>query len=538
MDRNLSFFLNAFKPSSNDTSKNVNANNNISANNTASSNKFDSRTGLPTNDYSYKLINKHINENNTETIISEQDVPVKALKSIMTNNKFVNYKGINTFNEPGINPFDESLTDDSWASIIEFTNKYETYALKPADLSYIKNVLTLPPNRLIVLRRFGNNPIPNDIINSNFNISPTSTLCGFIMPDKPTIKLGFNEKWVSESDTLLDIINDMIGLKDKKLPTIPGETNLDQVFLQQVSNNLGLGIDFIGPMGNPNIVNQAYTRKTNSTGEKDGWESGLEFDLSLEFETTYEMQYIKGVDPGVAMLDIIANITEMGTSDAEFILSGSGASAANKILKFLQNPNSKELIYEVINAIKNAVLFLVNKIKSFLVNAATATKDIATNSLNAGKKGAKSKNSDGSEKNVVEKVVSGAIEAGKQVVDDLLSIVSPTIDNMIHDLFRKYQWKIRGSIYAMTGAPSAPWHITMGNPKNPFFICGNLVCKKVEMELNGEFGFNDMPTQINVKIQLIPARPLGKSEIQQLFNGGSIRIHEKQLFQHQIIKYR
>ena len=489
MDRNLSFFLNAF------------------------TNKQDSRTGLPIEEYTYDKVTKQVvKSTNKEQTTGKEPQSVSALKSIMTSNKFVNYKGINLGNSP-VNPFNDKVNDNSWASIIEFTSKYKSYALKPADLAYVKDVLVYPPNKLMVLRRFGNTPIHNDIINGNSKIAPTATLCGFVKPGKPVLNIGFNEVWVKEDESVLNIINDMIGLSDVKIPTIPGQSNINQAFLQTLSDNLGLGIDFVGPMGNPNIIHEAMTRKTNFDGES-GWD-GLHTDLSIDFETTYEMQYINGVDPGVAMLDIIANITEMGTSDSEFLLRGKGVQAAQKMLDFFRNPDVKELVTSIIQAIQSALGFIVDKIKAF----AESTKKIDT-----------AKNEDGTSKSIVEKV--------KDFGSEFIDFAAGFANDMIHQLYRKYEWKIRGSIYAMTGAPSTPWHITMGNPKNPYFICGNLVCEKVEMEFNDELGFNDMPTQINVKIKLRPARPLGKSEIQELFNGGNVRIHTNKILSHQVIQYR
>ena len=104
---------------------------------------------------------------------------------------------------------------------------------------------------------------------------------------------------------------------------------------------------------------------------------------------------------------------------------------------------------------------------------------------------------------------------------------SKLLRSILAATFAKHRWPIRGSIGAMTGMPTAPWHITIGNPYSPIISAGNMIVEKIELSAKGELGFNDMPMQLNAKINLKFGRNLGKQEIDKMFNNGYRRIYSK-----------
>jgi hypothetical protein len=75
----------------------------------------------------------------------------------------------------------------------------------------------------------------------------------------------------------------------------------------------------------------------------------------------------------------------------------------------------------------------------------------------------------------------------------------------------------------LTGGPSTPWHITIGNPLRPIFCSGDMLCSGVEVSFGPQLSFNDLPTYIEVTVTLTSARNLGLQEIFAKFNAGGIR---------------
>ena len=81
----------------------------------------------------------------------------------------------------------------------------------------------------------------------------------------------------------------------------------------------------------------------------------------------------------------------------------------------------------------------------------------------------------------------------------------------------------------MTGAPSGPWHIMVGNPKRPILSTGDMICKSVDLKLGSILSFNDLPSSITLDIQFESARNLGSQEIFERFNTGKGRTYARRL---------
>jgi hypothetical protein len=55
----------------------------------------------------------------------------------------------------------------------------------------------------------------------------------------------------------------------------------------------------------------------------------------------------------------------------------------------------------------------------------------------------------------------------------------------------------------MTGTPSTPWHITIGNPKRPIFSSGDMYIQDdVKVDLGPILQFNDLPSSIKCELHL------------------------------------
>ena len=122
--------------------------------------------------------------------------------------------------------------------------------------------------------------------------------------------------------------------------------------------------------------------------------------------------------------------------------------------------------------------------------------------------------------NFTKKVVSGEInfnEVGNKILD--------TITKGISSIINKYKVKIIGVINSLTGTPSGPWHITIGNPKHPIFSSGDMIVDNVKMTLGNVLSFNDLPSNITLEVEFKSARNLGGQEIFQKLNCGKERTY-------------
>lgn len=72
----------------------------------------------------------------------------------------------------------------------------------------------------------------------------------------------------------------------------------------------------------------------------------------------------------------------------------------------------------------------------------------------------------------------------------------------------------------ITGDPTGFWHLTIGNPFQPFMMVGNLILEDAEFEFDGPLSFNDTPTKLKMIVTLKHGRPRDRVEIERMFNFG------------------
>ena len=82
----------------------------------------------------------------------------------------------------------------------------------------------------------------------------------------------------------------------------------------------------------------------------------------------------------------------------------------------------------------------------------------------------------------------------------------------------------RPAFYAMNSLLSGDnvglWHLTIGNPKNPIAVMGNLILENAEIIHSGPLGIDDFPTEIKVVCTLKHARSRDATEIGKMYTKG------------------
>jgi len=404
------------------------------------------------------------------------------------------------------NNYREDTDEDPYIALIRNFGVHKPLLLRAADFAYLRDLGVYPINRLWILRRFPENVVvPNNLISwSNKNgVEAISTVVGWIKPkeDSEMFNLSFNENWIDQSDWIdkvfSTILQNEFGMTQKAFVPVPGWS---QGILFGILKAMGLTSDFDAynpPTGDPNVLRQAKMR--------DITRQGLETDLSMTLETSYEQKYINGIDPGMAMMDILTNLFKMGTSDQKFLLGNSPA--LQNLLSGINNPNCQAWL----ELGKELLRTFIQGLQDFLKQLGDSNKvSVDTSSLTSQAKDEEGK-------------ITGPITG----VDT--SVIQNAIGNIAEILLAgtisKYRWLIRGSIGAMTGMNTTPWHLTVGNPYSPILNMGNILVKRVTISPSNELGFNDMPMNINVSISVELGRPLGKTELERMFNNGYARVY-------------
>ena len=427
----------------------------------------------------------------------------------------------------------DEIYDISTSNIIDKLNDPRTphIALSYADFAYLKDFGVYPNNRLVVCRRF---PVPviDDLYslptqgNGKSSLStPLSTVLGFIPENDNFLKFSFNEEWEDSEVSFTSLLNSLgkdfgfnlgggLGsvlegaanavplpgatlLLQRKImaslgffgPNISGKTDSDGNFIDNSGNIVNASSI---PQGDPNLIKQAMNR-TLIGEDKDGG-SGLKCKFSFTIKTVYEQKFIQGVDPTIVFMDILNNALNLGTSNANFYL-GKQNDAAGNVSKYLNDFMSNPF----------------EKIKEFIESLITAMSDQLSQL----------------DKKMQQAATTAAASGGSSMVGDINTLISKSINSTtqyVKDFItQKYKVKFIGIINALTGGPSTPWHITIGNPLRPIFCSGDMLCKNVEVNLGPQLSFNDLPTFIEVDITLESARNLGLQEIFAKFNCGGIR---------------
>ena len=398
--------------------------------------------------------------------------------------------------------------DTSLINIIEKLSFSTKASLRPQDFAYLKNLGVFPNNRLMIARRF-TEPQKDNIMDKGGS-RPLSVLISWKPENEDFIDFNFGEKWEDAEADFTNVLNKVgsnfrIGgagsgiSKGLNLVPLAGVTELLQ---RQFLENLGVLEKTDGvmnskplPSGNPNIIKEAKRRKVIGYGEAG---SGLEADISIKMTVEYEQKFISGIDPTIAFMDILNNVLSFGTSNSDsYGLSGQ---FSNKIKKYTSRGGISELVKDMIIALKSALNEVKKDIKGIIGG-------IFDNSNDDGESSEDGTEQDNEQKNTIN---------GDNIFNSIVSSIEATIG--------KYKVELMGIAHSLSGYPSTPWHITIGNPLRPVFCSGDMLVNKVDLKMGPTLAFNDLPSTITVDFTLKNARPLGMQEILAKFNSGYLRV--------------
>ena len=407
-------------------------------------------------------------------------------------------------------------------------------ALKPSDFAYLKNVGVYPNNRLMICRRFMTPSADNIMVNNISkdgkakDIPSLATMISWIPQNDDFISITFGETWEEAKADFTSILNSLgedfgktnvggiAGAAAGAIP-LPGFT---EIFQRQFLASLGLLENDAAnsiPSGNPNLIKEAKVRKTIGYGDAG---SGLIAKVSIKMICEYELKFISGIDPTIVWMDILGTIVRFGTSDSSNY--GLGQKVAAKISKWSRDPNT--LLTDVINSVQNILGSVKKEMEEGFAKikedtVAKLTKDKNTKDPTLDENG----NPIPPTKDDIYKKGKEAAEAAERASINLLDTLLDGVKKSINGSVMKYRVQVMGIVSALTGNPSTPWHITVGNPLRPVFCSGDMLVSDTTLKLGPILAFNDLPSNITVEFTVSNARSWGMQEIMAKFNSGYLR---------------
>jgi hypothetical protein len=234
-------------------------------------------------------------------------------------------------------------------------------------------------------------------------------------------------------------------------------------------------------LGPVNVIKETYVR---------GRGIGSELSFSLVFE--YELKSYKGINPKMAMLDLIANLFSLVYNNAKFW------GGANRYF-----PNSPQYGFpggkEGQNAYYNGdygnfLGILGNEMGTAFSNIGNFLSNLMSGLMNGD--------------------FSSLTNFGKKAGSTYLDIKS-----------HKTRPKAIGFHSLLSGMPHGEWHVCIGNPLNPIAMIGNLIVEDFELELGESLGLDDFPDSLKFTVNLKSGRPRDKSDLESIFNNGNGKIY-------------
>lgn len=303
-------------------------------------------------------------------------------------------------------------------------------------------------------------------------------------------------------------------------------------------------------LGPVNKISSIKQRAKSDGGEAED----LKFEHSLEVKFNYIARPIGGVNTKAAMLDILANLLEIGSASAVFWGGAHKFEIHPSSYPWGGAPGQKGIMHKLyqgkIFGEDGALHDLMKGILSLGKNGdGSFSWDNITNQLKGlfqGITGAVSQaiNSIASSVGIAEDMVSKATAKAEELVagasDDpekakkqqeegkkkMNNLMNNTQEMLKARMIKATTMPtVQGMRSILIGSPVGNWHLTIGNPLNPIAVIGNLVCSNMKFKFSEEIGPDDFPVELECSFTLEHGMPRDKDAISSMFNRGAGKIY-------------
>jgi len=375
------------------------------------------------------------------------------------------------------------------ANIIKWSREGNTNASEYAweDFLWCKNYGIVPNNYMVTLRRF-TTPPEDDLFDPKKNPNPDiARLITWVDGEtnkwenvglKWNHKLNFKEQTadLQSQQAATPAGNELGGLSfpgANILRSVAAISDTRSSTAQRTVNENTLSIDpyqnssvVFGPV---DVVNKMMMR-----------DRGLEFTQEMTVTFEYQLRSIDGVNPKVAMIDLLSNVMTCTMNRGNFWggeLRLYGANA--RVMKPFGDPNK----------LRNGDYG--GWVNSLVTGIQGRMKDLS------GGKGLSQ---------------GGGLEALKNIGTNILSRLA----GGLLDKNGRPGMVVFNAL--LSGESTGEWHLTVGNPANPIISLGNLILEDTDIEFIGPLGMDDFPSGVKVTCKLKPARPRDRTEIIGMFS--------------------
>ena len=397
----------------------------------------------------------------------------------------------------------KTLENPTVSKIIELTSAKGTasygYRYNYADFALARYNGKIPNNYLLTLRRFPY-PVMDDII-TPMDVDKDGVPRAVDQPD-----IARAVTWMSEvtGNSMSGILNWSHGYnwKDQSASVETKQSSnksrrgafgqfLDSSVIGSAMSNAAAGVDGHTALSKKNggggfdHMSTTYPNHifgpTNVIKDVSFRDQGLTFNQEFKLKFEYEMRSFSGANPKVMMLDQLANIMVLTSSQAPFwggavryVGDGSVGKPLGDISLIKQGKYG-----EFIKGVGAGLSSMFGKAKEDVMNMASGKDSKFLNNILGG---------------TLMKMFNSP--SGGQAAAALL-----------------------------TGDPTGQWHLTVGNPLNPMMMVGNLTCRDTTVTFEGGLGIQDFPERMVVEITLKPGRARDKLDIESMFNMGRGRFY-------------
>lgn len=424
---------------------------------------------------------------------------------------------------------------------------------KYSDFMYCKD-LGMPNNRLITLRRFAL-PVgdiimgpPSTVTGEDSNAADVPgdigrMLCYFDTEDnklEDIINYSFNAKFerkeakIQEKDSKEDERPSPLGMllntmssqyRTSFLKSTTGTNNLmdwglSKLNIYKAASKHGGNSDS-WYRNNPVMTGQNYDQNKvyeppNTIRSMYIYDGNLEFKHSFTLTFNYTLRSYDNINPKAAMLDLLANITAVTYRRGNFWggrqqINGPQPNAAG----WRKANNIIDKAWDKLGGVFQGMIdggfdmsaMLGNLANSFgqMIKGAVAGLQTAATQLVSFASG------------------KGLTGETKKTVQKVGAFVGPMLKSKLKDTLGRPQIYAFNSL--LSGDNTGLWHVTIGNPRNPIAVMGNMIVTDTKIQHYGPLGMDDFPTGIKVTVTLEHARPRDMVDIQKMYTRGMSSIY-------------
>jgi hypothetical protein len=442
------------------------------------------------------------------TNVLAKEMPARGTKSLFNNyttfyyiNAGGDYNRLYDINGQGPTP--GYSRNPTAANIIKFSlensGSWQPFGAAPysySDFLYCKYYGKIPNNYMVTLRRYPVPMLDNLKTPDGRNVPPIAQAITWMSEEltenkmSEILKFSMGLAWKEIEASVQEVTGNERGFENSPLASVPGGSILAgiQGFLnpreysgqaQAESNYAQTVYGSEGPYANKvygpvNVVHKTMAR-----------DRGLEFENDITLNFHYHLASYDGINPKMAMLDIIGNMMTLCYNNAKF---WGGA-----IRYFPQHPN--------VPFFGDQKAFYAGDVGGYIDSLMTEFSSLGSKFM----------------------------ETFSKLIQDPLAALKELATGAGKFVMGKSAAKDRPQIIAMrsllTGAPVGEWHLVVGNPMNPIAMIGNLICTNLEITLGDMLGADDFPTEVTFTVSLKHGKPRDKGDIESMFNLGNGRMY-------------